>query len=340
MSFRSGLALLGILLMSGPMAQAQLVVLVRSSGAPVPNVELTVWHANERVAGGHTDGFGLATLRIARSVDAEAAVTARRLGYVQRRVPIMGQDTVRIDLEAVGTTLPVLAVRSHALRCPVGNDAAAARLVERAGERYGRGQAALYFGFLGRWVQEDVTPEFRGFGSGEGGQKRMGMFTPTAGGRSVKPRPPPYAEYYQDQWHYADLEGLSAWHFTSEPFRVRHDFVVLDSSHGATVVGFCPRTHGEPEIEGELAIGSDSLFEAARWTFLVPRDGDDAGGEVSFAIGHYLRTPFLVAVRGSFWRRSGRSRYAQRSFELDSWRFGRSVAEVQTGWQPLGDVNR
>jgi hypothetical protein len=154
-------------------------------------------------------------------------------------------------------------------------------------------------------------------------------------------QPPVYARWDDLRgWEYASLEEVSADHFASDTFRGRHDFVVLDSSSSGTVIGYCPRSSREPAIRGEIVVASDSSLSGARWEFLVPHDGDDAGGEASFTVGHFLGARYLIANRGSTWRQNGgRKRYALTSFELDNWRIGRTREGVSTGWIPRGDMN-
>jgi hypothetical protein len=127
------------------------------------------------------------------------------------------------------------------------------------------------------------------------------------------------------RWRYAPLEEFAAEHFVSERFHERHTMMVLGRSADATVIGFCARHHEQTEIEGELQIGPDTLLRSGRWFYRVPHDDEDAGGEATFGIASFEGYSYLVAVRGSSWRRAGRNLYNQVRHEKREWRLGRSL---------------
>jgi hypothetical protein len=113
--------------------------------------------------------------------------------------------------------------------------------------------------------------------------------------------------------------------------------VVLGESAGATTLGFCPRDRRNPEIQGELVIGPDSLFQSARWQFVVPHDANDAGGEATFDVGRLDGKLFLLPIRGSFWYGIGHGRYDQERYERLGWRLGHSSDEAVVTWDAIGD---
>jgi hypothetical protein len=140
--------------------------------------------------------------------------------------------------------------------------------------------------------------------------------------------PPPYALYERHinisneywRWRYASLTTIVAEHFVTEAFHQRHSFAVLGTSAGSTVVGFCPRDYSAADIEGELQFGSDGALRSARWSFRVPHDDEDAGGEATFTTGPFEARSYLMAIRGSSWVRATPTHYNQTRFEISSWR--------------------
>src|SRR2546423_15658951 len=90
------------------------------------------------------------------------------------------------------------------------------------------------------------------------------------------------------------------------------------------------RDRDHAEVEGELQIGSDLRFRSARWSYRLPHDDEDAGGEATFGVTEFEGSNYLVAVRGSAWRRAGRNLYNQERYESSAWRVGHTLEEMQT----------
>ena len=115
---------------------------------------------------------------------------------------------------------------------------------------------------------------------------------------------------------------------------------MLGRTAESTIIGFCPRSGGEPSIEGELEVSDDQQLRAARWHVRVEHDDEDAGGEASFGTGVLGGRRYLVAIRGSRWRRADRGHYEQERFDLAAWRFGESLAAATTGWDTTSDLGK
>lgn len=304
--------------------------------------EVAAWDAVGRLAFGRTDGLGIVRIAADRPVTSNAFLLVRRLGFAPVRVEYPDRDSLTITLSTVPTSLPVLALETKALGCATApwwqvwrrrpsefsTDAVADSLWRAASSRYAIGVSRLRAERTGTRVEETVTSEQRGYGDGsdlrETASGRYMMIMGESGLRD----PPPYALYERHlnisgefwRWRYASLESISAEHFLSARFHERHSFVVLGTSAGATVIGFCARDYAQAEIEGELQIGPDNVLRSARWFFRVPHDDEDAGGESTFAMIPFEGGLYLLAVRGSSWRRAGRNLYNQVRFEASSWR--------------------
>lgn len=329
-------------------AAAQLVVRVEARGFGLAGAEVAVWGETGRLASARTDGAGFARLTIDRGTAAGAFVTARRLGFAPARIALPARDSLTIALTEVAAPLPILAVEARPLRCPEAAEAGAESLWTAAAAHYGQRATRLHYGFRDVFVEEYVPRDQRGYGDGaEPRRQRMGWRSPVGSRDPLLMEPPPYGSYERHasltgehwQWGYSPLETMATSHFASAEFFTRHTFVVLGHSGDATLLGFCPRDREGPEIEGELQIGADTLFRAARWSFRVPHDDEDAGGEATFGLGRFEGAQYLVAVRGSFWRRARPGFYNQDRFERLAWRLGRSVNEANTGWTARGDLS-
>ena len=148
--------------------------------------------------------------------------------------------------------------------------------------------------------------------------------------------PPHYAMYEHHvnllgefwRWRYSPLEDFGAEHFITEQFHVRHAITMMGRSGEATILGFCAREHEQAEIEGELLVGPDGLLRAARWFGRVPHDDEDAGGEATLGRPAFEGRQYLVAVRGSSWRRAGKNLYNQERYERFGWRLGHTLEEA------------
>jgi hypothetical protein len=328
-----------MLLLSASPTAAQVVVRVSARGFGVAGAEVSAWGPHGQVAATRSDGAGTAWLLLPRD-SRNVFVVVRRLGFVPARLPIAGRDTLSIELSAVASSLPVLAVSARALRCPVRPDPAADSLLGAASAHYARGAGLLYFGWTGRWDEESVTPEERGYGDQSPlrrEQSGIGSPVPTERSAATLRDPPPYGVFEMRrnasgefrQWRFPPFDNYAAEHFITQQFRGSHTFVTLGSMGDATIIGFCTGGALEADIEGELEVGSDSTLRAARWRFIVSHDDEDAGGEVTFGAAPFEGRIYLVAVRGSSWRRGERGRYNQQRFTRTAWRLGRSVADVE-----------
>ncbi|MDB4881221.1 MAG: hypothetical protein JWL60_2667 [Gemmatimonadetes bacterium] len=344
MTLQTAVAALVGLLLALPV-RAQLVVRVTSGGYGLAGAEVAVWSDSGRVAAGRSDGGGTVRLILPRPRARGLTVAVRRLGHAPTQRVLGDADTVSVALAAVPGTLPALAVSARVLRCPLASEASAEALWRAAAGRYARGQERLFFGYVDLSGEERVAAESRGYGE-ELEKRRMGMAMSLDERSLAALMVPPYATSARrrdisgesTRWLYAELEDRQASHFASEAFGARHAFTVLGSSDGSTVLGFCPRDGEAPAIEGEIRIDADTVMRAARWQFRVPRDDDDAGGEVAFGTARLDGQSYLIAIRGSSWRRADRGFYEQRRFERVGWRFGRTRDAAETGWAGRGDL--
>jgi hypothetical protein len=327
------------------LAAAQLVVHVEAGGFGLPGAEVSVWGGHGRLDGGYTNAAGVVRLEFDRAHAAGGFVTARRLGYAPVRVEIPDGDSLTVALEPVTTSLPAVSVHSRTLRCPAPSDPSAEKLWDRAAARYQSGQQyPSWLGYVDASGEESVLADQRGYGD-ELRMRRNGTTVANSASPVMLIPPPPYAtwERHMDAggeywaWRYSPLEQFAAWHFATEPFRQRHTLVVLGESAGSTTIGFCARERRQPDIDGELVIGPDTLFRSARWQFRVPHDGNDAGGEATFDVGRLDGNAFLVPIRGSSWSRSRRGRYEQERFERLGWRLAHTQAEAAVRWDAVGD---
>ena len=126
-------------------------------------------------------------------------------------------------------------------------------------------------------------------------------------------------------WRYANLGDYSADHFLSERFRDRRSMVVLGRTESATIIGFCPQDDSQADLQGELQIGVNASLMSARWSFRVPHDDDDAGGEAMFVPTVYDGREYILAISGAFWRSIGKNLYDQRRFARVQW----GIAQTQ-----------
>ena len=321
-------------------ANAQTLVRVSSAGYPVQNAEVIGWDSVGRIAAARTDVLGAARLALLRPASRGSFLVVRRLGFVPVRIALPNGDSIAVSLVAAPATLPVLSTSSKALTCPAASEPAADSLWRSAASNYSTRAVNLYTGWIGGATKETVPAEQRGYGDGE--PIRMvgggGTFPDTSARADVIMRsPPPYALYERNvnllgefwRWRYAPLEDFGAEHFVSERFHSRHDFTVLGQSGESTILGFCARKHEQAEIEGELSVGPDGLLRSARWFYRVPHDDEDAGGEATFTRMSFEGGQYLVAVRGSSWRRAGKVLYNQERYERFGWRLGHTAAEAR-----------
>lgn len=304
---------------------AQAVISVQASGIPVAAAEVSIWDVQGRAGLGRTDGVGTVRIAPTRTLAPGAFVLVRRLGYAPARVPFEVRDSIRIAMTAVAANLPALAVRTKALRCPKATEPEADSLWRLSASRYSMRLSRFTIDWTGYVVgDERVTADQRGYPDPrEPGQP------PYVPGRSTlgKPGmedPPPYAIYERfaggfRRWRYADLGDFGADHFLSQRFRERHSLVVLGRTESTTIVGFCPQDDSQADVQGELQIGANASLLGARWSFRVPHDDEDAGGEATFAPTVYDGREYIVAIAGASWRRIGRNLYNQSRFERVRW---------------------
>jgi hypothetical protein len=319
-----------LVLVTAPLG-AQRVIRVVSHGEPVASAEVSVWSETTRLARVRTDGGGLARLPLT-SFTTSSTVLVRRLGFALARQVMGSADTVVVELSAVSTALPVLAVTSRTLSCPNRPDPSADSLWTSSAAGYAQGASSLFLRWIGGQLEETVPADQRGYGDGEPVKVMGGGGTNPAGASILMRAPPPYALYERHisivgeywRWRYAPLHDVAGEHFLSPAFRERHTFQILGRAGDATVVGFCPTRGGEVDVRGELLIGDDHRLHGARWFVQVPHDDEDAGGEATFVATQFEGQSFVVAVRGSTWRRAGRNLYNQDRFERSSWWLSRS----------------
>jgi hypothetical protein len=317
-------------------AAAQTLIRVSAGGYAVQGAEVVAWDSAGRVAAARTDVLGAAHLVLQRTPSAGAFLVVRRLGFVPARVELVGGDSIAISLTEAPTNLPVLSTTSRALRCPSTTEPTADSLWRTTASLYSTGAVALYTGWIGGHISETVSTNQRGYGDGEPIRMMGGGGTaPDTMGRgdALMREPPPYAMYERHvsllgeywRWRYAPLEDFGAEHFVSERFHSSHTVTMLGRSGEATVLGFCARQHAQADIEGELLIGPDGLVRAARWFYRVPHDDEDAGAEATFGRTTFEGKQYLVAVRGSSWRKAGKELYNQDRYERFGWRLGHTL---------------
>ena len=134
------------------------------------------------------------------------------------------------------------------------------------------------------------------------------------------------------------MHGSAAGLFASAKFGQEHAFIVLGHSGDATILGFCAQARSGPDIDGELEVGADTVFLGASWSFCLPHDQEDAGGEATFGVAHLEGAQYLVAVRSSMWRQVRRDLYDQTRYVLDAWKFGHTPEQAWLGtWHADGD---
>jgi hypothetical protein len=306
---------------------AQTVVRVESAGAPVGSADVSIWDADGRFGAGRSNDAGVVRIVPERLASPQAFLLVRRLGFAPRRLDYSPRDTIVVTLSAVPVQLPVLAVNTAPLRCPAATEPAADSLWRAVAARYTPGARSLRMEWTGYIVREAVPAEQRGFADPHEIRAPVYGHGTSEAGEAGMHDPPPYALYERHvdlggqywRWRYAALASQTAEHFLSERFREHHDLVVLGSSGASTIIGFCPRGKSEAEIEGELQVGPDSLLSAARWQFVVSHDDEDAGGETTFAPTTHEGHSYLIAIRGSNWRRARPNLYNQTRFERVRW---------------------
>lgn len=103
---------------AAPLAAQKVIVRVVTNGAPVPSAEVSLWGEGERLASARTSEAGLVSFVLTKSSPREAYVTTRRIGFAPGRA-FADADTVTVALAATATPLPVLAVKTRPLECPV-----------------------------------------------------------------------------------------------------------------------------------------------------------------------------------------------------------------------------
>jgi hypothetical protein len=311
-------------------SSAQRVIRVVSHDQPIPNVEVSVWSENARLAATRTDYDGIAHLQLPASSPL-ATVLVRRLGYAPARRALGSADTLVVSLIETATDLPVVAVASKSLACPHGSEPTADSIWTSAAAMYSSGISSLRLKWAGTLLQETVASDQRGYGDGTPANGEwFGAVLPDTASITMR-TPPPYARYERHiglggeywRWRYAPLHDFAAEHFVSPTFRERHTFQVLGRSDGATIVGFCPKQRDDAEVKGELLIGDDHLLRGARWFVQLSHDDEDAGGEATFVATPFDGHVYVVAIRGSTWRRAGKNLYNQDRFERSSWSLSR-----------------
>lgn len=319
---------LGVCCQCAPYALiAQTVFRVESGGLPVSGAEVSIWDGDRRSGIGRTAGAGVVRIVTERDIGEGAFVLVRRLGFAPARLRFAGGDTVTVTLSAVASALPVLSVNLKKLKCPTRHQSEADSIWRMAASRYKLAANSLVIDWTGYVVSETVPPEQRGYGDLDTFRPPVISDRVTGMPEAGMHEPPPYALFENhvgvggkySKWRYATLASYSAEHFVTERFRERHAMAVLGRTGTATIIGFCARDYAQAEIEGELQIGADSLLLAARWSFRVPHDDEDAGGEANFALTPYKGDSYLVAIRGSTWRRARPNLYGQSRFERVRW---------------------
>jgi hypothetical protein len=330
-----------------PAATAQFVVRVESAGVGVFDAEVAVWSDSGRLALGRTDGTGVVRLPLSREKTPIAFVTARRVGFSPGRISMPAADSVTVWLTQRTTELRTVAVTARPLRCPAKSDEEAMTLWHRAAARYAAGQDTMPWSYVASFAEETVPGMKRGYGEPlterrQNGGRSLGSVT----GSRYYGSPlafmygtyhPPFGPSY-GKWVYPVMFGSAAGSFASSYFGEHHTFVVLGHSGDATTIGFCATSRAEPEIEGELEVSSDTLLLGARWSFRVPHDDEDAGGEATFGESRLDGARYLVAVSTATWRRVRPRLYEQERLVLDGWKFGHTDLEARLeSWTDRGD---
>lgn len=327
-----------------PSVSAQLVVRVEANGAPVYGAEVAAWSDSARLAVGRTDGEGIVRLPVSVEKTAIAFITARRMGLPPTRLTFPSADSVTIWLSQETAGLRTVAVRSRPLRCPARSQDEAVTLWRQAAARYTPGQDTMPFSALGSIAEETVTAQERGFGESPARRFLGGLVAGKHERAYGAPNEyvfgtyhPPFGPAYE-RWSYPAMVGSHAGRFVSARFGEQHTFFVLGRSGDATTLGFCARDRSIPDMDGELDVGPDAILTGARWTFRVPHDQEDVGGEATFGESRLDGARYLVGVTSSRWRRIRPSLYDQTRTVLDAWKFGHTPEQAWLGsWSASGD---
>ena len=320
-------ALSSLALATAQSSEAQAVIVVRASGIAVVAAEVSLWDVQGSAGFGRTNDVGTVRIALERALATGAFVVVRRLGYAPVRVPYEMLDSMTIAMTAVAALLPSLTVRTTTLRCPSATEPEADSVWRASASRYSARLTQFTVDWTGYVVGENVTSEGRGYPNP--GEVRQPPYTPLGSSQKqpVFDDPPPYAVYGRyngpfgefREWRYSLREIYSADHFLSERFHQRHSLVVLGTTGSTTTIGFCSQDESQADVQGELQIGVNALLMGARWSFRVPHDDEDAGGEATYAPTVHDGREYIVAIRGSSWRRVEKNRYSQMRFEHARW---------------------
>lgn len=256
----------------------------------------------------------------------------RGIGYRPRRIrlagPVVG-DTILLEPRPI--LLPALGTSSGGQLCPNRDDPTARALLGAVASHYdpiandgprwaiaSRRSGRVSEAEVGEWIAD--PPDSDGVvGIGEGLRSWRDLFIPRFG-YAISTHQQPSLDGQFLLWTYPGFESGYGYHFLEPLFAERHTLGFGDPQLGGLEIVFCPRTRNQPEIEGTLLVSDDSSLSGATWHFMVPKDDEHAGGEVTFAPRPPAAVPgLLLTVRGEFWRRANKDHFYQAAWSFGKW---------------------
>lgn len=321
-------AICGALLAAQPVRAQLRGTVVDDSGNPIPSVQVELWTLTSRLATTLTDDNGRFVFGAVGQSSA-LALLARRLGFGPTRVPLTApNDTITIHLHALGAPLPTVTVLAAARLCPNRDSPAARAVWDRSRQTYSSGVAysrGADYTALRNVVRAADIGNFddakRTLGSRQ--YSVAGIFGLRSGIEQygyVWREANVHVENDYGVWFYPPLQAEYAEHFADSLFAARHTFSVVSAGE-ETVIGYCPKDHKLPGLQGTLRIAADGSFIEARWRFWNPvHNPEEAGGDVVFAPRDPEHTHgLLLAAQGVFWRRLPSGLYYQDSQAYSEW---------------------
>lgn len=318
------------------------------AGAPLPEVTVELWGPNARLASTLTDSLGRFVLP-ARDSQPLSGLVARRIGYTPLSVPLPSdRSDIRLTMEAVAATLPVVVTTAVTKLCPNQDQPAARALWHTVRRRYLLPPYRYGMAWNGLTDSADVRASEIG-SMNEFGRRRMSTSIGAAQrlADSARIADEGYAIAYYTKasrasgssrparhWHYARLDSYMAQHFLDASFGEAHSLSFGPGDGGAALtIAYCTRSRKQPSISGTLRVGPDRSLAAATWMFRTPSPDDAAGGEVVFAPPRRdTAVSLLLPAQSTVWRHAPGDGplYSQRVTEFSGWALEDTVLPVPT----------
>lgn len=286
-------------------------VLVAGTESPLADVLVELWSSQRLLSWSRTDQTGQFSVR-AGPTAGTATLLARRMGFAAARVESVRSGAyVVVAMQEVAIPLPELVVTT----CPGQDDSTSRRLWREAIGHYElvpdsvgvwaggmvtrfRRTSADSVGFLGAGEQE-----WAGQGGGTGLTSRHWRERVATRGYALPRRQGRYQGTEYGLWEYMQLESMAAEHFADSLFGQLHVLLAARDRGGFFEIPFCPRSTGRPEIEGAITLSPHGGLVNAWWRFVLRRESEQAGGEVTFAPLPDSGRSFVIPIRGVLWRR-------------------------------------